>query len=147
VNAAEAMVNQALADELVAAYKRRRMNQRALAEATGMSPTTLQRVLAGRSEISGPTFVTLCAATGADPLRLLADALQAVGGMSRIEAELQASDDERVAPVSDTTATNDELDRRRRQREAASWTTEQLEGERGAAITDGELEQPEPEAP
>ena len=141
------MVNQALADELVAAYKRRRMNQRALAEATGMSPTTLQRVLAGRSEISGPTFVTLCAVTGADPVRLLADALQAVGGMSRIEAELQASADERMAPVSDTAATNDELDRKRRQREAASWTTEQLEGERGAAITDPELEQPEPEAP
>lgn len=112
-----------------------------------MSPTTLQRVLAGRSEISAATFVTLCAATGADPVRLLADAIQVAGGMSRIEAELQAGEELRAASVSDTAATNDELDRRRRQREAASWTTEQLEGERGAAITDPELEQPEPEAP
>ena len=44
-------INRAMADELVALYKGKRMTQATLVELTGINATTMQRIMAGKSAI------------------------------------------------------------------------------------------------
>jgi transcriptional regulator with XRE-family HTH domain len=44
-------INRAIADELVARYKGKRLTQANLVEATGINATTMQRILAGKSNV------------------------------------------------------------------------------------------------
>lgn len=118
-----------------------------LAAESGISTATINRMFSKDPRDINITQITwLAALLGTTPQALVAEAVKRAGGLGAIMAELRASLD--AQQVSDTAGTNDELDRKRRQKEARSMTTEQLEGEtKRAATDDAEMDTPEPSAP
>lgn len=124
-----------LADVIVGEYKKRRLTQASIASDAGFSPVTLQRMLAGVSEISAEDVVKIAAVVGFDPAEVITEAIEIAGG---VEALMPPPPN-----VSDAPATND-FERKRRQREVAAMTPEQLEGQRHAATRDPELDSDQP---
>lgn len=113
-----------------------------LAEESGITLGTINRILSKDPRDINITQITwIAAALGTTPQELVAEAVRRAGGLGAIMAELRSNLDQ----ASEAPATNDELERKRRQREAASMTTEQLEGEmRSAATRDPEMDTDEP---
>lgn len=121
-------INQALADVLVSAYKGERMTQAQLVEKTGINVTTMQRLLAGKSDIDVIQLTKLADAIGTPPQELMEYAV------------------ERAERLSVAAAKNDlSKMRQEKQSEAQSMTTDQLENTtKRAATTDPELDTDQP---
>jgi transcriptional regulator with XRE-family HTH domain len=115
-----------------------------LAKASGISTATINRMFSKDPRDVNITQITwLAALLGTTPQELVAEAVRRAGGLGAIMDEMRAS-----IEMSDGAGTNDELDRKRRQKEAASMTTEQLEGEQQRAATrDPEMDSDEPPTP
>lgn len=128
--------SRAIADILTGRQKRtrmpdgHRMTQDDLVESTGIAKPTLQRKLAGESEIKVGELERLCAALSIDAASVVAEA----------QAEF-ASLEQLTAPVSPAPAIPVDLDRKRK---ARAMPPEQLEQERHAATLDPELDTDEP---
>lgn len=123
-------INQAMADALVAAYKGERLTQADLVRETGINPTTMQRLLSGKSDIDVIQLAKLADAIGVPPQELMEYAV------------------ERAERLSAAAAKNDLQEKRlQKQAEAQSMTTDQLENEtnKRAATIDPELDTDEPE--
>jgi transcriptional regulator with XRE-family HTH domain len=127
-----------LADVIVGEYKKRRLTQRELVEALGYKRVTLQRMLSGISEISAEDVIRIATFVGFDASKVLDEALDLVGGLPA----LTPPDAEMSHPHG-----HNDLEVKRKQREALAMTPEQREGERIAAIDDAELSRPEPDQP
>ena len=123
----------AVAAVIVSKYKKKRMTQEGLAAATGISYTTLRRMMAGESEIEVADLGKLCAAIGIDPGAVLAEALEDIGGI------------EKLAPVSEDSSTKDDLETRRLQKEAEQMSVAEIERNAIAATEDAERRTDEPD--
>jgi transcriptional regulator with XRE-family HTH domain len=72
-------VNRAMADELVARYKGKRLNQAKLVEATGINATTMQRIMAGKSAVYVAQLFPLARALDTSPEEIVAGAVRRLG--------------------------------------------------------------------
>ncbi len=124
-----------VADVLVGKHKAARLSQAQLSEQTGIKPRTLQRILSGTAEIEVEQLALISAASDTTPEAVLIEAVEKFGGLERL--------------VSDAAATKDDLrERREKQEQARSMSTEALEDqERRAATDDEELGSDEPGTP
>lgn len=75
-------INQAMADVLVAAYKGERKTQGYLVTATGINATTMQRILAGKSDIDVIQLAKIADAIGIPPQDLMESAVEKAERMS-----------------------------------------------------------------
>lgn len=75
-------INQAMADVLVAAYKGERKTQGYLVSETGINPTTMQRLLAGKSDIDVIQLTKIADAIGVPPQELMELAVERAERMS-----------------------------------------------------------------
>lgn len=69
-------VNRAMADELVALYKGKRLNQAKLVELTGIPATTMQRIMAGKSAVYIAQLFALAAALETSPDEIVGGAVR-----------------------------------------------------------------------
>lgn len=125
-------INQAMADILVASYKEERMTQADLVARTGINPTTMQRLLAGKSVIDVTQLAALADAIGVPPQDLMERAV------------------ERAERLSAASSNMSDLQKKRSEKEAEAraMTPDQLaQVEKRAATDDPELGTDEPEAP
>lgn len=120
-----------LADVIVGEHKKRRLSQREIAAGAGYTPTTLQRMLSGVSEISAEDVVRIAAFLGMPADKLFNEATELVGGAEKL--------------LSDAAGTNDELATRRAQKAAEGMSVAELEGQQHAATRDPELDTDEPD--
>ncbi|ROS28871.1 helix-turn-helix protein [Rathayibacter sp. PhB127] len=72
-------VNRAMADELVARYKGKRLNQAQLVEATGINATTMQRIMAGKSAVYVAQLFSLARALETSPEAIVEGAVRRLG--------------------------------------------------------------------
>jgi transcriptional regulator with XRE-family HTH domain len=127
-------IKAATADVLRAAYKEQRLTQPMLVKATGINATTMQRIMDGKSSVDMTTLFLL-----ADAIGIPADEI--------LERAIKRADRMPGQQMSEGSSSND-LEVKRRQREAASMSMEQLEGDAGigrAAVVDEELDSDEPD--
>lgn len=106
-------VTPALAAELVSAYKGERLTQAKLVEATGISPTTMQRLLAGKSVVEVPQLIAIAKAVKVDADELLARA-------ERRARRLAQDDGVSEGPAHNVT-------------DLRNWTAEQIDDDRTEA--------------
>ena len=125
VNREASSYSRAVADEIVGIYKKKRMTQPQLAELADINPTTLQRLLAGKSEMLVDQLIALCGVLGVSPGKVVEDA-------------------ENALAMSEAATTTNDLDTKRKQNEARSMTTEQIETTKHAATRDPEMDNDEP---
>lgn len=127
-------IDRAIAAVLNSAYTLKGMTRNELSEKTGINATTMQRLLSGKSAWNSSQFLEVCLAIGGpkSPEALFREAIDFIPYLPKL-------------PVSDGTGTTDDLDRKRRQREAAAMSIEELEQLGGAATRDAELDSDEPE--
>lgn len=69
-------INRAMADELTAAYRGERLSQAKLAEMSGMTLTTLQRILSGKRDINVTQIAALAEAVKVSPEDLMRRAIE-----------------------------------------------------------------------
>jgi DNA-binding transcriptional regulator YdaS (Cro superfamily) len=126
------MVGKAIRSE----YEKRDYTLETFAPLTGVPYSTLRKKIAGASPIFAAELITIAAAIGGEmtPEFLMDEAVKLYGGQARL--------------MSDAADTTDELDTKRKQRDAAAMSGGTLdEMDQKAATLDDELDTPEPEAP
>ena len=77
-------VSRAVGDIDLGAYKRRRLSQTDLVERTGISVTTMRRLIAGEAEFDVDQLVTIANALGVSAAGILREAEEQVLGGSRL---------------------------------------------------------------
>lgn len=122
-------INRAMADVLVAHYKGQRMTQATLVEATGINATTMQRILVGKSDVEVTKLAEFARVLGVPADELMRQAVAKAEAMSAVAA------------------TTDDVAKKRKQNEARSMTTEQIESQPHAATRDPEMDSDEPPTP
>ena len=94
-------------------YKKRGMRLEDIAPKVGIPYPTLRKKIAGQSPIFATELILICQVIGVTPERVLADAMEMYGGVDKL--------------VSEVTSTTKTSDKKRKQEEALSMTTEQIE--------------------
>jgi len=94
-------------------YKKRGMRLEDIAKSAGIPYPTLRKKIAGQSPIFATELILICQVIGVTPERVLGDAMDMYGGVDKL--------------VSEVTSTTEAPDKRRKQAEALSMTTEQIE--------------------
>lgn len=125
------VVSIAAADVLTGYYKRARMSQSELAEASGIPATSLQKKLKGNAPITAHDLVVLSDAIGVDPATVMSEIMREV-------EKHEAAD----VPVSEVPVS---LDDHRKRRTPADMDEEEWGGLSSAANTDPEIGLDEPE--
>jgi len=94
-------------------YKKRGMRLEDIAKKAGIPYPTLRKKIAGQSPIFATELILICQVVGVTPERVLGDAMELYGGVDKL--------------VSEVTSTTETSDKKRKQDEARSMTTEQIE--------------------
>jgi transcriptional regulator with XRE-family HTH domain len=114
------------------------LSVKALAAKTGISDATINRMWSKDPRDINITQITwLAGLMGTTPQELVGLAVEKVGGLGAIMAELEAA-------MSEDEATTDDLTTRRLQREAAQMSPAEIEAIAIAATTDAERRTDEP---
>lgn len=83
-----------MGDIILGAYKRRRLSQADLVERTGISVTTMRRLIAGEAEFDVDQLVTIANALGVPAAGILSEAEEQALGAKREYARAAISDPE-----------------------------------------------------
>jgi DNA-binding Xre family transcriptional regulator len=76
--------SKAVANVILGLYKAKRWNQKMLSEKTGITVSTLQRMVAGTSEINVRELSVIAAVLGTTPQEILRATLEQYGGLERL---------------------------------------------------------------
>lgn len=135
----DSKLNKAMAAEIRGERVARELTQEQLAEASGISYSTIKRIERGHVDIStgdlGAIAAVLSDQEGPEvgPHQLMERAVTRAGGYETL--------------LSEVPSTNDDLRTKRKQNEARAMTVEQIESQPHAATRDPELDTDEPPAP
>lgn len=120
-------VNRATSRVLDSARSLAGLTQQQLADRSGLSIVTVQKILSGEQATKIPQFMALAKGADADPGALL-DQIETVA--------------KRMSAVA---VTSNDIDTKRKQNEARTMTVEQIEALPHAATRDPEMDSPEPD--
>lgn len=116
-------------------YKKRSMTVESLADTTDIPYSTLRKKFAGDSPILVSEVVVISKAIGIPPAQVLTEAETMLG---------QQQGNASRASMSAPSATTNDIDTKRKQNEARSMTTKQIEMTQHAATRDPEMDNDEP---
>lgn len=114
-------------------YKQEGMSQAKVAERAGMSITTLQKKIAGKSPITTDDLILIAGAIGVSAAGVMNEAIERAGGVEELLSQQAVSE----APVSNVTQMP------QRKKRATELSIEELEQQKHAAYRDPEAEEDE----
>jgi DNA-binding Xre family transcriptional regulator len=101
--------SKAAASVILGLYKAKRWNQKMLSEKTGITVSTLQRMVAGYSEISARELSVIAGVLGTTPQEILRITLEQYGGLDRLIEDVSPAPSN-VAPIRKRPDTAQEID-------------------------------------